>query len=734
MLADLSECYVKGAPSAFLRLMVLRPMAAAAGMPCLSSAMAPLCRCLIASHAFTLCSSGQSLAGGAGCSRARGETTCSVAGALASASVGHSQLQSMSGRRSRQTMAQEYADDVTEAPDAVMFVASLVAPEDEVLPIVAGGIARRDVEESAGVLLDHTNGTESRLSSDAASGFVNASNTTDGDASSDMASGPRLPPSVFSNVAFESVEGAILDLNSTSPDTAVGPQLLSRVSSNSTFAPDEGTEATTNGTSSDVASGGSRLPSGTSISTTPLSLQGAEAGPSSVGDSLVLLEESPVERGLGAAPRARQPLDLGSAQGIRLLIAVSLLTCLLFVTLCVVERRGYVRKASLAMVARPLPDAPGVDVMTYETAGMASWDVVTAYAVTIVGKSRSLWRKAWLLLLVVAGTAVCEALVEPGSSIWSPLQLSDAASALHICGAVLLAVFLASSVRRWYSRVGGLLDLMNVIRSMHLKLHALGVDQNRCDLACRYGVLSVWGLVYEMRRQALHGQSSEESEALRRMLAELESRPSALSRLLPNERRLLEGVDNFPGLMWVWVGSLLGRMAQDGEIPHMGSDAYGRLVGLVQEAQAGMLLVRDSATIQLHLAYMHVASVVVHLSNLLSAVSLGLALGACAGPAASHDRRRLEEAPQAAVVVLLLRCLLLPLAFLASLEVGISLDQPFTSEHGSLPVERFLRKLEGDLQDCSRLVAAPPSWQRPRFQGSADAELTEPLLSAAGML
>lgn len=323
------------------------------------------------------------------------------------------------------------------------------------------------------------------------------------------------------------------------------------------------------------------------------------------------------------------------------------------------------------------------------------------------------------MLLIVMGVAICEALIESDASTWDSLPFSDMALALHLFGVVLLAVFLASSVRRWYSCVEGLLDLMNVIRSMQLELHVLGVDQERCDLVCRYGVLSVWGLVYEMRRQALHGETiAEESDALRRMLAELESRPSVLSRLLPEERRLLEGMDNFPGLMWVWVGSLLGRMAQDGEIPHMGSDAYGRLVGLVQEAQAGMLLVRDSGTMQMHLVYMHAVSVVVHLNNALSAVSLGLALGACAGSAVSRAGQQLE-APVA--IVTLLRCLLLPLAFLASLEVGVSLNQPFTSESSSIPVERFLRRLEGDLQDCSRIVAEPPSWRRPQFQGTAEA-------------
>lgn len=517
---------------------------------------------------------------------------------------------------------------------------------------------------------------------------VNASNTTSlaGNASSDVASDLHPSAGESRNATLASVEATHAPLNGT-PETAV--------------ASAERTEEVGHG----------------------------------AGEAITLLESAGAQKS-DIAPKA---LNLRSVRGVHLLIVASSLACLLFMALCVSEGRKKFRKGRRAMTLPPVQSDPVADVMTYETAGMATWDVFSAYTVTIFGKSKSLWRSVWRLLLLAAAVAVCEALIVSNISAWSPVRFSDVALVLHIFGALLLAVFLATSVGRWYSRVGGFLDLMNVIRSMQLELHALGVEQDRCDLACRYGVLSVWGLVYEMRRKAVHSQgTAEESDALSRMLAEFESRPSTLSQLLPNERRLLEGVDNFPGLMWVWVGSLLGRMAQDGEIPHMGSAAYSRLVELVQEAQGGMRLVRDSATIQLHLAYMHAVSAVVHLNNIFSAVSLGLALGACAGNVLSPPAPLLPglradaEVEAMAAVVMLLRCLLLPLAFLASLEVGLSLNQPFTSEHGTIPVERFLCRLEGDLQDCSRIVAAPPSWQKPKFQEvpESDEELARKGLSS----
>jgi len=39
-------------------------------------------------------------------------------------------------------------------------------------------------------------------------------------------------------------------------------------------------------------------------------------------------------------------------------------------------------------------------------------------------------------------------------------------------------------------------------------------------------------------------------------------------------------------LLWTWVASLIGRMAQNGEIPPMPSPTYGRILNIVQQAYA----------------------------------------------------------------------------------------------------------------------------------------------------
>merc|ERR1719272_1158450 len=53
------------------------------------------------------------------------------------------------------------------------------------------------------------------------------------------------------------------------------------------------------------------------------------------------------------------------------------------------------------------------------------------------------------------------------------------------------------------------------------------------------------------------------------------------------ETEVLQLVDDPASLVWIWVASLVGRMAQDGEIPGMPTPTYGRIMNLVQEAHGG---------------------------------------------------------------------------------------------------------------------------------------------------
>ena len=50
--------------------------------------------------------------------------------------------------------------------------------------------------------------------------------------------------------------------------------------------------------------------------------------------------------------------------------------------------------------------------------------------------------------------------------------------------------------------------------------------------------------------------------------------------------------------LWVWITSLLTRLAADGEIPPMASPTYGRVITMAEQAYQGIRAVRASIRVQ----------------------------------------------------------------------------------------------------------------------------------------
>merc|ERR1719321_2260004 len=89
----------------------------------------------------------------------------------------------------------------------------------------------------------------------------------------------------------------------------------------------------------------------------------------------------------------------------------------------------------------------------------------------------------------------------------------------------------------------------------------------------------------------------------------------------------MQKVSDRAGLCWVWVASLLGRLAQDGDIPPMASPTYGRLITLAQVVNDGIRKVRVSVAVQSPFVYVHTLAMLVHINNIFCAISFGSVLG-----------------------------------------------------------------------------------------------------------
>merc|ERR1719446_2022887 len=108
--------------------------------------------------------------------------------------------------------------------------------------------------------------------------------------------------------------------------------------------------------------------------------------------------------------------------------------------------------------------------------------------------------------------------------------------------------------------------------------------------------------------------------------------PSNQTTLLSKrEADVLRQTRDPPGMMWMWVAALIGRLAQDGWIPGMATPTYGRIMSLCQLAHGGMRQVKASISVQAPLTYTNMLATLVHINNLLNAITFGIVSGLACG-------------------------------------------------------------------------------------------------------
>lgn len=358
------------------------------------------------------------------------------------------------------------------------------------------------------------------------------------------------------------------------------------------------------------------------------------------------------------------------------------------------------------------------DAMTYQISTLATWQVFSGYPCTVWDNE-----SIWIMMRNLTGISIIVALVEFGvfgSLGVDPGRWSSVGTVLNVFVGLLISFFLTSSVSRWFGCVNGFFLLFNSIRYLQRQFHALGVRRDRVDLCIRYCVVSAWLLSFDLRHKLL--AQSERYEARQCMWDELVNREERFSRLTPQEAKQLEDVSDAAGQIWTWVASLIGRMAQDHQVPPMASPTFGHIMSLSQRAQDGLFQVRACIEVRMPFVYIHTLASIVHLNNLLAAVSFGLTLGAFLGSAFAridpegNDAARLDLVEGAQeVCVQIFKCVVVPLLYHAFLEIGIAVAAPFSSEDGAIPCERMLLELEKDLHNANELASHPPIWEMPTF-------------------
>lgn len=241
-----------------------------------------------------------------------------------------------------------------------------------------------------------------------------------------------------------------------------------------------------------------------------------------------------------------------------------------------------------------------------------------------------------------------------------------------------------------------------------MQCFALGVDAERETLLARYGVLSAWLLHYELR-------VNDSSDSKEMMWKKFDVRHEGL--VLPEEKEVLQACDEPCIMIWTWVASLVGRMAQDGDIPPMASPTYGRILNLVQMAYDSIRSVRANNTIQTPFIYVHLLSLLVHTNIILNAFSFGLTSGTAAARILDSGSTKGEIARGLqALVTSFVLSMVAPLLYVALLEVALYIALPFQNDKAIIPTQRLVARLERDLNTAKKFSDSPPFWDKPRFK------------------
>ena len=133
---------------------------------------------------------------------------------------------------------------------------------------------------------------------------------------------------------------------------------------------------------------------------------------------------------------------------------------------------------------------------------------------------------------------------------------------------------------------------------------------------------------------------------------------------------------------------------------------------------------------QIPYLYTHTLSAIVHVNNILCAISMGLTLGSCLGALLTSLDSRLtlygiESRPvlsaSATLQILLIQCLkcfCAPLVYQACLEIALSLCAPFgpNCDEAEIPGERMVKHCAAECAANFELATKPPHWSAPSFK------------------
>jgi len=369
--------------------------------------------------------------------------------------------------------------------------------------------------------------------------------------------------------------------------------------------------------------------------------------------------------------------------------------------------------------------------MTYQAKDLTTWSSLLMMSYTVWNR-----KSLWLVTLKLFGLAAVVAVIvlmtirDPASLRVSKFtKISDF---LRVFVGLLLGFFMSASVNRWWNCAQGFHNLCAAIRTLHIMTNSLGVPEDLTLRLLRYGVSSAWVLHNQLHVEAL--PLAEQDSATKKFWEALDNGAAPdlmFVKLDEDELEMLRDMSDPPGTLWMWMGSFVGYMAEDGVIPGHATATFGALMADIRNGFNAIRDVRSSISVQAPFIYVQMLSSLVHINNIVNAISFGLTSGASIGtllvhwkvfhalPAVQGNKPEASSREAAIDLQTLLVSFFFscfgPFVYQALLEVSIAIAQPFSNKDAVVPTERILRALQKDLHDALR-AAKQISWRQPCFQ------------------
>jgi predicted membrane chloride channel (bestrophin family) len=295
--------------------------------------------------------------------------------------------------------------------------------------------------------------------------------------------------------------------------------------------------------------------------------------------------------------------------------------------------------------------------------------------------------------------------------------MKDVVKTIAVSIAFLLGLFLSSCINRWWDTVTSLEMLFGTIKRLTMTAINLELPRESRTILARRCVLSTHLLQVEQTENHALLAGKQSKEELVEHWEQIFQFWEAEGMCSKYERKLLKKVPQQQRSFFAW--SLVSKellkqrpalVSADGSTDVM---AYDRLCDLVQAGVSSISAVRTAAAFQMPYIYVHLLAFMIHLVNVLTAVSTGVRIGLTLSLAKKTGTTVDSNELVTAVVFLVVQAFI----YQAFLTIGAALSFPITGSAYRVPLKAMCSTLDSQLKLMNHLADT--------FHKEEDAELSE---------